>query len=285
MAVAVPAAFWSTIFNDAGASVPGWLVVLANAAVAPLVAAATFIGLMGNIPLATVLNANGVLFAGIMGFIYSDLMVPPLVAINAKYDGKRVALYIAGVMWVSIVLTATLLHALFSAVGITPESQLGGGSDQPLRRRLHFLAQPCHGGGHRTDGRVAPTVREAGAAGRDHHNHGNSLSVKRAVVNPMIAGSRPSAWRSVCCTMLVARVTASQSPGMMPSSRTPRRQPWLIAAVEKRCRLTPLASGPERALPGLHGPGDGKQLPATATGAHRPAPGGPRELRADPQDP
>jgi hypothetical protein len=56
-----------------------------NALVAPFVAALTFIGSMGNIPLATALNSNGVLFAGIMGFIYSDLMVPPLVTINAKY--------------------------------------------------------------------------------------------------------------------------------------------------------------------------------------------------------
>jgi len=122
VAVLVPAAFWGAIFlMDAGDSVPGWLVVLENAAVAPFVAAATFIGSMGNIPLATVLNANGVLFAGIMGFIYSDLMVPPLIAINAKYYGRRVAFYIAGVMWVSIVITATVLHGLFSVLGITPE--------------------------------------------------------------------------------------------------------------------------------------------------------------------
>jgi len=47
-----------------------------NAVVAPFVAAATFVGSMGNIPLATVLASNGVLFAGIKGFIYSDLMCP-----------------------------------------------------------------------------------------------------------------------------------------------------------------------------------------------------------------
>jgi uncharacterized membrane protein YraQ (UPF0718 family) len=123
VAVLVPASFWSAIFlMGAGDSLPRWLVVLENAAVAPFVAAATFIGSMGNIPLATVLNANGVMFAGIMGFIYSDLMVPPLVAINAKYYGRRVALYIAGVMWVSIVATAVILHATFSLLGITPES-------------------------------------------------------------------------------------------------------------------------------------------------------------------
>jgi uncharacterized membrane protein YraQ (UPF0718 family) len=123
VSVLVPAAFWAKIFlMDASQSLPAWLVVLENAMVAPLVAAATFIGSMGNIPVATVLNANGVMFAGIMGFIYSDLMVPPLVAINAKYYGWRVALYIAGVMWVSIVITAVALHTTFSALGITPES-------------------------------------------------------------------------------------------------------------------------------------------------------------------
>ncbi len=77
---------------------------------------------MGNIPLATVLNANGVLFAGIMGFIYSDLMVPPLVAVNAKYYGWRLALYIAGIMFVAIVITALTLHYAFAFFGITPES-------------------------------------------------------------------------------------------------------------------------------------------------------------------
>ncbi|MGD2067184.1 MAG: permease [Gemmatimonadota bacterium] len=123
VAVLVPAAWWGAIFLlQAEGALPGWLIVLENALVAPFVAAATFIGSMGNIPLATVLNANGVLFAGIMGFIYSDLIVPPLVAVNAKYYGWRVALYIAGVMYVSMVTTALLLHAGFAALGITPES-------------------------------------------------------------------------------------------------------------------------------------------------------------------
>ena len=123
VAVLVPPAFWSAIFlSDAQGDLPGWLIALENAMVAPFVAAATFIGSMGNIPLATVLNANGVLFAGIMGFIYSDLMVPPLVAVNAKYYGWRTALYIAAVMYVSIVITALALATAFSALGIVPDS-------------------------------------------------------------------------------------------------------------------------------------------------------------------
>ncbi|WP_020402292.1 permease [Gracilimonas tropica] len=123
VAVLVPESFWSELFLVNASGIPEWLVTLENALVAPFVAAATFIGSMGNIPLATVLNENGVLFAGIMGFIYSDLMVPPLVHINAKYYGWRLALYIAGIMFVSIVITALLMNGLFGLLGITPESQ------------------------------------------------------------------------------------------------------------------------------------------------------------------
>ena len=122
VAVLVPKTFWEAIFLANVQDIPGWIVTIENALVAPFVAASTFIGSMGNIPLATVLNANGVLFAGIMGFIYSDLMVPPLVNINAKYYGWRVALYIAGIMFVSIVCTALILNGLFGLIGIIPES-------------------------------------------------------------------------------------------------------------------------------------------------------------------
>lgn len=121
MAVLVPASFWSTLFL-VGSDAPEWLRVIENALIAPFVAAATFIGSMGNIPLATVLNTNGVMFVGIMGFIYSDLVVPPLVRINAKYYGWRIGLYIAGIMYVSIVTTALVLHVGFAAVGLTPQS-------------------------------------------------------------------------------------------------------------------------------------------------------------------
>lgn len=44
---------------------------------APFVAAATFIGSMGNNPLATVLNANEVLFAGPLHFSFAALGITP----------------------------------------------------------------------------------------------------------------------------------------------------------------------------------------------------------------
>ncbi len=124
IAVFVPDSFWRALFLAELAEIhpDSFLIVIENAMVAPFVAAATFIGSMGNIPLATVLNSGGVMFAGIMGFIYSDLMVPPLVKINAKYYGWKASLYIAGVMYVSIIITAVALHYGFVAGGITPEA-------------------------------------------------------------------------------------------------------------------------------------------------------------------
>jgi uncharacterized membrane protein YraQ (UPF0718 family) len=125
VAVLVPRGLWQFIFladmvsNTSGLN---FWIVLENSLLAPFVAAATFIGSMGNIPLATVLNANGVLFAGIMGFIYSDLMVPPLVAVNAKYYGWKTAIYIAIIMYVSIVLAAITLHYAFAILDIMPTS-------------------------------------------------------------------------------------------------------------------------------------------------------------------
>lgn len=123
IAVFVPPSVWETIFlHGMENEIPAWLITIENALVAPFVAAATFIGSMGNIPLATVLNSNGILFAGIMGFIYSDLMVPPLVMINAKYYGRKIALYIAVIMYISIVATALILHYLFELFSILPQS-------------------------------------------------------------------------------------------------------------------------------------------------------------------
>jgi hypothetical protein len=105
-----------------GEVAPVWL-ALQNALVGPFVAMMTFIGSMGNIPLATVLSANGVMFAGIMAFIYSDLVVPPLVLVNREYYGWKVALFIAGIMYVSMVSTALLLWWGFEAIGAIPETQ------------------------------------------------------------------------------------------------------------------------------------------------------------------
>ncbi|MDX5326170.1 MAG: permease [Bacteroidota bacterium] len=121
VSVLVPDQVWEWIFLQGVADPESFLVRLENALVAPFVAAMTFIGSMGNIPLATVLAGSGVAFAGVLGFIYSDLMVPPLVNMNRKYYGTKVAFFIAGIMYVSIVLTALIMNYSFEWLDIVPE--------------------------------------------------------------------------------------------------------------------------------------------------------------------
>jgi len=181
VAVFVPEAVWAKIFLiDAGDAIPQWLRVVENALVAPFVAALTFIGSMGNIPLATVLNANGVMFAGIMGFIYSDLMVPPLVAVNAKYYGWRLALYIAGIMFIAIVATALILHYAFTLMGITPESARTVSDvaqfkiDYTFWLNLIFVAL--------TGGLIYLHRRHVSEHVKGGMNHGGGLTVKRIIV-------------------------------------------------------------------------------------------------------
>jgi uncharacterized membrane protein YraQ (UPF0718 family) len=195
IAVFVPAEFWQTVFlagdSHGNASDLPFLTVLENALIAPFVAAATFIGSMGNIPLATVLSAGGVSFAGIMGFIYSDLMVPPLVKVNARYYGWKTALYIAGIMYASIVATALVLHYAFVALGALPESSRdiaevsAFGVNYTLLLNIAAFGltgvllwlrregqKSAHHGEHHDHG------------GHDHHHHGDQsvLSLKNVIV-------------------------------------------------------------------------------------------------------
>ena len=121
VAAFVPSSFFQTMFWGAGSGELSLAQVTTQALVGPAVAFFTFIGSMGNIPLAAVLFSNGVGFAGIMAFIFSDLVVFPVLRINAKYLGWRMALYILGVFLGSLVVTAVALHYGFSWAGWLPD--------------------------------------------------------------------------------------------------------------------------------------------------------------------
>lgn len=88
---------------------------------------------MGNIPLASLLYSNGVSFAGIMAFIFSDLVVFPVLRINAKYYGWKMSFYILFLLFTALFVTSLLLHFGFSAFGLLPES--GGKS---MAEQSHF---------------------------------------------------------------------------------------------------------------------------------------------------
>lgn len=126
IAAFVPTSFFHAMFVGAGdEGDPTFLAVLAQVLVGPAAAFATFIGSMGNIPLAAVLFGNGVSFGGVMAFIFSDLVVLPVLRINARYYGWRMALYILGVLLASLVVASLALHYGFAALGALPAAPEG----------------------------------------------------------------------------------------------------------------------------------------------------------------
>ncbi|MGQ7276116.1 permease [Marinobacter sp. V034] len=121
----VPDSFFQALFIGSGgdsAANPGFLAVLAQTLVGPVAAFFTFIGSMGNIPLAAVLFGQGVSFAGVMAFIFSDLVVLPVLRINASYYGWKMALYILALMLVGIVSVSLLMHYALVVLDMLPDA-------------------------------------------------------------------------------------------------------------------------------------------------------------------
>lgn len=136
IAAFVPNSFFTTLFvGSGGDSNPHFGEVLLQTLVGPLAAFFTFIGSMGNIPLASILLANGVSFGGIMAFIFSDLVVFPVLRISAKYFGWKMAMYIMLVFLVCLVSAAMILHYGFAAFDMLP-SHAGSTEQQDPSERF-----------------------------------------------------------------------------------------------------------------------------------------------------
>ncbi len=117
----VPQSFFQTLFINAGNN-PGFFSILEHTIIGPVAAFFTFIGSMGNIPLASILYSNGVSFAGVMAFIFSDLVVFPVIRVNAKYYGWKLSLYIVAVFLAALVATSMVMHYGFALFNLLPDS-------------------------------------------------------------------------------------------------------------------------------------------------------------------
>jgi uncharacterized membrane protein YraQ (UPF0718 family)/YHS domain-containing protein len=93
---------------------------LENVIVGPLVAILSFVCSVGNVPLAAVLWSGGIGFAGVLAFIFADLIVLPILLIYRKYYGFRYAVRISALMLLTIVIAALFVNAMLGAVGLIP---------------------------------------------------------------------------------------------------------------------------------------------------------------------
>jgi uncharacterized membrane protein YraQ (UPF0718 family) len=90
--------------------------------IGPLIAVMSFVCSIGNVPLAAVLWASGIPFAGVMAFIFADLIVLPIVIAYRKYYGTAFAIRITLLMLVTMILAALIVDVLFGALGLIPSS-------------------------------------------------------------------------------------------------------------------------------------------------------------------
>jgi uncharacterized membrane protein YraQ (UPF0718 family)/YHS domain-containing protein len=101
-------------------SSPALLQTVWGALIGPLLAVLSFVCSVGNIPLAAVLWSGGISFAGVLAFIYADLVVLPILVIYRKYYGKAFAARLTALLLVTMVLAALAINGLFSLLGLIP---------------------------------------------------------------------------------------------------------------------------------------------------------------------
>jgi uncharacterized membrane protein YraQ (UPF0718 family)/YHS domain-containing protein len=113
----LPDGFFSSLFIR---HAPAPLPVIENVIVGPVIAVASFVCSVGNVPLAAVLWSGGISFAGVLAFLFADLIVLPILAIYRKYYGRTFAWRITGLMFLTMVLAGVAVDGLFSLMGAIP---------------------------------------------------------------------------------------------------------------------------------------------------------------------
>ena len=109
--------FFETLFVK---NAPQPIPTIENVLVGPLIAVLSFVCSVGNVPLAAVLWSGGISFAGVLAFLFADLIVLPIVLIYRKYYGWSFTLRIVALMFVTMVIAALVVSGLFSLLGAIP---------------------------------------------------------------------------------------------------------------------------------------------------------------------
>ena len=99
---------------------PAPLPMIENVIVGPIIAVISFVCSVGNVPLAAVLWSGGISFAGVLAFLFADLIVIPILLIYRKYYGTRFTVRITALMFVTMVIAALIVDGIFSALGLIP---------------------------------------------------------------------------------------------------------------------------------------------------------------------
>jgi uncharacterized protein len=112
----VPDSFWQSFFfagHPLAAKLWGPLI-------GPVVAVASFVCSIGNVPLAVVLWHGGISFGGVVAFIFADLIIAPILNIYRKYYGRRMALFLLGTFYAAMAAAGYVIEIVFGGLGLIP---------------------------------------------------------------------------------------------------------------------------------------------------------------------
>jgi len=115
----VPDSFWHTFFFE-GHPLPA---KLWGPIIGPLVAIASFVCSIGNVPLAVVLWKGGISFGGVISFIYADLLILPILNIYRKYYGRRTAAFLLVTFYPAMVIAGYVVEFTFGGLGLIPDPE------------------------------------------------------------------------------------------------------------------------------------------------------------------
>jgi uncharacterized membrane protein YraQ (UPF0718 family) len=115
----IPASFWQRLFlTDQPLAAKIW-----GPLIGPVVAIASFVCSIGNAPLAAVLWSGGISFGGVVSFIFADLLIIPILVIYGRYYGRRMAWFLFGTFYASMVGAGYVVELVFAPLGLVPTSR------------------------------------------------------------------------------------------------------------------------------------------------------------------
>lgn len=118
IAAAVPDQAWTVLFE---LEMPQLAEAGYHSILGVVICMLTFVGSMGNVPLAAVLWGSGFAFAGVIAFIYADLVVPQLIKIYRKIFGKSIGTRLTVILMGSMAITGVIVFYLFDFLGLVPD--------------------------------------------------------------------------------------------------------------------------------------------------------------------
>lgn len=113
----VPDSFWRTFFFEGHPLAAK----LWGPVIGPLVAIASFVCSIGNVPLAVVLWQGGISFGGVVAFIFADLLILPILNIYRKYYGAKMAAFLLGTFYLAMVVAGYVVEFVFGGLGLVPD--------------------------------------------------------------------------------------------------------------------------------------------------------------------